>query len=103
MASKIGFVDATSGVIEVSQEVIDDVEGAYAYLADNPNKKALYEGESKEEKLSWIRQARAYAASREAGALSFRILPDKAKTLGDNQMYFRLTADLPTNGQRATN
>jgi hypothetical protein len=99
----ISFVPAaTPGTVEVSEEVVQDIETAYAYLKDHPNEKALYKGASKEEKLSFTRQARAYAAAREAGALSFRVLPDRSKSLADNEMYFRLNADLPANGNRRT-
>jgi hypothetical protein len=98
---RITFAPTASSYIEVSDETVKDVEDTYNFLRQNDGQKAFAEFDTKEEKLSWTRQVRAYTATREAGALSFRILPDKAKALNsDLQMYFRITADLPANGSR---
>lgn len=97
----IGFVEAatTSGV-EVSEETVAEVEQAYEYLRTNPNKKGHAKFADKAEKLSWLRQVRAYCQGREQGALTFRLLPDKAKTLPETEIYFRITANLEANGAR---
>jgi hypothetical protein len=96
----ISFVPAASSGVEVSDEVVQEVEETYAFLTANPNQKAQAKFGSVNEKNSWLRQVRAYAAGREGGALKFRLLPDKANALPDTEIYFRLTADLPANGAR---
>jgi hypothetical protein len=98
----IGFVAAsTTAGVEVSEETINDVETAYEFLRTHPDQKGHAKFDSKEERLGWVRQVKAYTKGREEGALSFRLLPDKAKTLGPDEFYFRLTADLPANGARS--
>jgi hypothetical protein len=99
MAS-ISFVAAASSGVEVSEETVEEVEETYAYLNANPNQKAQAKFATVAEKNSWLRQVRAYCLGREAGALSFRLLPDKAKALPETEIYFRLTANLPANGAR---
>jgi len=98
----IGFVEAatTSGV-EVSEETVAEVEQAYEYLRTNPAKKGHAKFADKAEKLAWLREVRAYCAGRDEGVLSFRLLPDKSKTLPETEFYFRITANLEANGARS--
>jgi hypothetical protein len=96
----ITFVPAASSGVEVTEEVVEEVEAAYAYMTANPNFKGQAKFGSVSEKNSWLRQVKAYTAGREAGALKFRLLPDKAKVLSDTEFYFRITADLQANGAR---
>lgn len=100
--AQIGFVPAnTSAGVEVSEETVQEVEQAYEFLRNNPDQKGYAKFADKDEKNGWLRQVKAYTKGREAGALSFRLLPDKAKALdSDVEIYFRITADLEANGAR---
>lgn len=86
--------------VEVPQQVKDDIEAIYAHLRENPGTEGFATFDTAEEVPTWLRQARAYTTTREAGALKFRQLP--SKHLPTNQIRFSLTADLPANGERAS-
>jgi hypothetical protein len=84
--------------LEVPQDVKDDIDAIYAHLTANPGTEGFAEFDTDEEVQPWLKFARAYATSREAGALKFRQLP--SKHLPANQIRFSLTADLQANGER---
>jgi hypothetical protein len=92
--------------LDIPQDVKDDVDGLYDHLRQNPGTEGFAEFEADkdsgrtavQERDRWLRFARAYATSREAGALKFRQLP--SKHLPENQIRFSLTADVPANGER---
>jgi hypothetical protein len=84
--------------LEIPQDVKDDIDAIYAHLRDNPGQEGFAEFDTAEEVAPWIRFARAYATSREAGALKFRQLP--SKHLPENQIRFSLNADVAANGNR---
>ena len=104
MSAKIRFQakpkSGQSVTIEVPQDVKDDVDETYDYLREHPDQEGFVEFESADEVKTWLAQARAYCATREAGALKFRQLP--SKHLPDTQIRFQLSADLPADGERKT-
>lgn len=91
----------TASAAEVPAELKTEIEELYEYFTVNPGFEAHVvfaedgEGLSKAE---FVRYTRTYAKTREAGALNFRILPSKG--LPENELRFKLTADLPANGAR---
>jgi hypothetical protein len=94
------FVPAASSGVEVSEEVVKEIEDSYEFLRTHPDMKGQAKFATRDERLAWLRQVRAYCAGREEGKLTFRLLPDKGKALAENEFYFRVTADLPGNGAR---
>ena len=84
--------------VEVSQETKDEIDGLYKHLTEHPDQEGFVEFDDAKEVAAWLREVRAYCATREAGALKFRQLP--SKHLPDTQVRFKLTADLPENGAR---
>lgn len=108
MSRKIGHVPSPKpgqgATLTIPQEVKDEVDELYAYLRDNPTEEgyAEFDGVSDEaivkEKAEWLKFARAYCLSREAGALKFRQLP--SKHLPASAVRFTITADVPANGER---
>ena len=90
-----------SSTIEVPDSVKQDVDEIYAHLREHGDQEGFATFDTADEVAPWMRQVRAYVATREAGALKFRQLP--SKHLPDTQIRFKLTADLPANGERETN
>jgi hypothetical protein len=96
MARKLHIVEsAKSGQssTEVPQDVKDDVETAYAEFLRRPNTEGYFEFDTEDEKKTWIKQARSYCNSREAGALKFRQLPSKHLTA--DKLRFQITTPKP--------
>ena len=87
-----------SATLEIPQEVKDDIDAIYAHLTANPGTEGFAEFDTADEVAPWLKFARAYSGTREAGALKFRQLP--SKHLPDTQIRFSLTADLQANGER---
>ena len=85
--------------VEVSPEVAEEVEGLFAYLTEHPNQEGYGEFDTEAEKLDFLRQARAYAAGRDAGALKLRVLP--SKKLPNTALRFSLKRDLEANSTEA--
>lgn len=86
--------------LDVPEDVKDELDELLAHLLDNPGQEGFAEFDDVKEKKEWIRQARSYGRSREAGAFTFRQLP--SKHLPDTQVRFAMTADIIENGQRAS-
>jgi hypothetical protein len=84
-----------SSLADIPQDVKDDVDEAYGYLTDHADQEGFAEFETEAERKRWIADVRGYCASREAGVLTFRILP--SKNLPVTQVRFGLTANLPGN------
>jgi hypothetical protein len=77
---KITLVHTTPGRSsspDVPDEVKQDIEDTYAAMLANPGLEANVEFDTENEAKLWVRQVRSYCASREAGALKFRLLPSK--------------------------
>lgn len=89
-----------AAAVEVPQEIRDEIDGLYDHLREHTDQEGFVEFDSADEKAEWVKQVRAYCATREAGALKYRQLP--SKTLPETQLRFKLTADLETNGQNAS-
>lgn len=91
----ISFEDApVSGhgtTLIIPDEIISDVEEAYAFLIANPGKVAHMEAKDANELASWFKYARAYVKRRPDGALKIRRLP--SKHLPDNHARFTLSVD----------
>jgi hypothetical protein len=84
--------------LEIPDEVRDDLEEVYAALSAQPNHEAHAAFDTEDEKKLFIRMARKYADTREAGALTFRIKP--SKNLPVTEIRFQLTtrvAESPEN------
>lgn len=119
MPRTVGHVPAPKpgqgATLDIPQAVKDEADELYNFLRENTNEEGfvefahesgtewdkLNEEQQKEvtkERDTWLRHIRAYASTRQAGALKFRQLP--SKHLPANQVRFSLTADLPKNGNR---
>lgn len=79
----------------VPQEVKDIIDEQYAYLRTHENDEGFGEFDSTDERADFVKNARAYCETREAGLLTFRILP--SKNLPATQIRFSLKANLPAN------
>jgi hypothetical protein len=105
-----------ASTVNIPDEVKEDVEAAYKHLRENPTKEGFVtfgdgtkwdtlkeevQKAVKTERNAWVAQVRGYVATREAGALKFRILPSKHLTPAE--LRFKLSADLPANGEREGN
>jgi len=88
---------ATS-TVDVPEDVKKDVEAAFKQLKANPGTELHLAFGDEDERLLWVKQARAYTQTREAGALRLRVLP--SKNLPDNEMRLNITDDLEKNGER---
>lgn len=99
-SAKPGLGSAT----EIPDEVKEEIEGLYKHLTEHPDQEGFAEFSDpdpevvKDEVKAWLKQARTYCTTREAGALKFRQLPSKHLQAG--QVRFSITADLPANGAR---
>ena len=93
-----------ASVTDIPQDVKDDIDQMYEHLNAHPGQEgyAKFTAEDgrtlQQETDRWVKFARAYAQSREAGALKFRQLP--SKNLPEGEIRFSLTADVPANGER---
>ena len=84
--------------LDVPQDVKDEIDGLFEFLTANPGHEGSVTFDDVAERNLWLRQARSYAKSREAGALKFRQLP--SKHLPETQVRFSLARDIPEDGQR---
>jgi hypothetical protein len=101
MARKTTFIPSnTAGMLvpmeQIPQDVIDDIEEAFKLLSGTDGRIRV-EFDTKEEKALFSQHAASYAAQRPDGKLKFRWSPSKGlpETAGD----FRVTRDLPANGE----
>jgi hypothetical protein len=98
---------------EVSEETREELEGIFKHLTEHPEQEGLttfatdledgsepgaIEADIKKQVASWLREARTWAITREAGALRFRQLPSKHLPTGT--VRFQITKDLPANAAR---
>jgi len=90
-----------SSTLDIPDEVKNDVDATYDALRQDSNAEAFAEFETGDERKLWLKQVRSYVATRETGALKIRVLP--SKHLPETQLRFKITADLPANGQREAN
>jgi hypothetical protein len=100
MAVKITVRPAATATstVNVRESTKKEVEDTFAMLLKNPGSEAHVAFESEDERLKWTREARAYCATRQNGALRFRVLP--SKNLPVNELRFNVTNDLEANGAR---
>jgi len=72
--------------LNVPQEVVEDMEAAWKYLNENPEKEGIIQETSEETFQLYIRQAKRHLSTREDGAVKIRIMPrsenDKAQFRG---------------------
>jgi len=87
-----------ASAVEVPQDVKDEIDEVFAHLRQFPDEEGFVRFDSTEERKAWEAQVRTYAATREAGALKFRRLP--SKHLPETELRFKLTVDMPANGER---
>jgi hypothetical protein len=87
-----------NSTVDVPESVKKDVEDAFKSLKAHPGSELHIAFGDEAERLAWSRQARAYASTREAGALRFRQL--NSKNLPDNEGRYQITDDLEANGAR---
>jgi hypothetical protein len=105
MARKLQFIPNTTGVAllpleSIPQDVRDEIEEAYQSLKTMDGRIRV-EFDTEDEAAIYCRQAASYAAQRPEGAVKFRRSPTKG--LPKNVVDFRVTADLPANGERNAN
>ena len=92
MGHTIVPVTRAETIVTVPEDVIQELEEFYAYLAlpENAGQAGLVTFDTAEEANTWVKQARSYLGSREAGALAFRKL--RTDSLGDTQLRFTIKA-----------
>lgn len=92
--AKIAFADkpreGSGHTLQVPAEIAEDMETAWKFLSENPDKEGFAEEDTKEALNKYIRLARVYLAGRDGGPVILRKLP--SKHLADNQCRFTLTA-----------
>jgi hypothetical protein len=97
LAAKPGL----GSTLEVPADVIEEIEGLFAYMTENPGHEGFVTFDDDEnlekDKALWLRQVRSYCATREAGALKFRQLP--SKHLNKTEIRFSLARDIPKDGE----
>ena len=101
MARKTTFIPSNvAGALvpleQIPADVVDDIEEAYKLLSQTDGRIRV-EFDTKEEKAQFSQYAASYCAQRPDGKLKFRWSPSKGlpETAGD----FRVTRDLPANGE----
>jgi hypothetical protein len=97
MAHKIMARQSVSAasVTEIPAEVAEEIEGLFAHLTEHPDQEGYGEFDTAEERLTFVKQAKAYCEGREAGILKFRQLP--SKNLPATVLRFSLKRDLEAN------
>ena len=87
-----------TATVDIKESTKSEVEQVFTQLKANPGSEAHVKFDTEDERLAWTREARAYAQTRKAGALRFRVLP--SKNLPANELRFNLSDDLEKNGER---
>ena len=87
-----------TATVDIPESTKKEVEGTFIQLTSNPGSEAHVAFETEDERVKWTREARAYCATRDKGALRFRVLP--SKSLPVNELRFNITNDLEKNGER---